>query len=168
MADRVLSDQLCNASARGDLSEVRDLLDKVDVNGLNTYNRTALQVVKLGNSTLVQVLLDAGAGPNVRDPACGLTVTHDAAREGYVDSVRVLVNNGADVNLADNRGNLPLHLAAGEGYLEVVELLLGRTANPQKANDEGDTAGQLARRRGKMETAAFIDVHLGFHLQDGI
>lgn len=45
MAHRLLVDKLCNASARGDLPEVTLLLQNgVHVNGINTYNRTALQV----------------------------------------------------------------------------------------------------------------------------
>lgn len=63
-----------------------------------------VQVVKLGDSWVIETLLQAGANPNVPDPSCGLTVTHDAAREGFVDSVRVLLNYGADVNIADERG----------------------------------------------------------------
>lgn len=63
-----------------------------------------VQVVKLGDSWVIETLLQAGANPNVPDPSCGLTVTHDAAREGFVDSVRVLLKYRADVNIADERG----------------------------------------------------------------
>lgn len=58
----------------------------------------------MGDSRVIEKLLQAGANPNVPDPSCGLTVTHDAAREGFVDSVRVLLKYGADVNMADERG----------------------------------------------------------------
>ncbi|KAM3620081.1 uncharacterized protein V6R79_018140 [Siganus canaliculatus] len=121
-------------------------------------------VAKQGNSALIKVLLEAGANPNLADPACGLTVMHDAAREGYIDSVRVLLGTGqirADTNLLDWRGNLPLHLAAAEGHVEVVRLLIGRTANPQMQNDQGFTPRQLAVLRRRMETVQCIDQHLG-------
>lgn len=40
-----MADSLCEASARGNLSEVSLLLqDGANVNGFNMYNRTALQV----------------------------------------------------------------------------------------------------------------------------
>lgn len=116
-----------------------------------------MQVAKLGNAALIQELLVAGAHPNLRDPACGLTVMHDAAREGFLDSVYVLVEHGADANLVDGKGNLPLHLAAREGHLEVVRLLIGRTANPRALNCDGHTAQQLARRHGRLETAEYMD-----------
>ncbi|KAM6921981.1 cyclin-dependent kinase 4 inhibitor C [Xenentodon cancila] len=166
MAERV-SDKLCNASARGDLKRVVDLLKNgVDVNGLNQFNRTALQVVMLGHSDLIQVLLDAGADPNLPDPRLNLTVTHDAAREGFVDSVRVLVDNGADVNAVDTDGNLPLHLAAREGHLEVVRLLIGRTADPSAANGLGHTPRRLASDRQKVDTVNYIKEYLHCGLGD--
>lgn len=119
-----------------------------------------MQVVKLGNTAVVEALLLVGADINVRDPACGLTVTHDAAREGFIDSVRVLVDRGADTNIVDEQGNLPLHLAAREGHLEVVQLLIGRTANPQTRNGLGYTARQLAFLNGRMDTVKYIDEYL--------
>ncbi|XP_024859770.1 cyclin-dependent kinase 4 inhibitor C isoform X2 [Kryptolebias marmoratus] len=91
---------------------------------------SSAQVAMLGNTPLVEALLAAGANPDARDPLLNLTVTHDAAREGFVDTVRALIAHGADVNLADDRGNLPLHLAQREGHAEVVQLLLGHTADP--------------------------------------
>lgn len=69
-----------------------------------SLHAVCVQVVKLGDSRVIETLLQAGANPNVPDPSCGLTVTHDAAREGFVDSVRVLLKYGADVNIADERG----------------------------------------------------------------
>ncbi|XP_039985315.1 cyclin-dependent kinase 4 inhibitor C [Xiphias gladius] len=164
MADKSLTDKLCNASANGNLCEVLFLLQNgADVNGFNTYKRTALQVVKLGSTAVAEALLAAGANPDVRDPVLSLTVTHDAAREGFVDTVSVLMRHGANVNLADERGNLPLHLAAGEGHLRVVHLLIGRTANPRTSNGQGYTAGQLARLRRRMDTAIYIDEYLSSH-----
>ncbi|XP_068176325.1 cyclin-dependent kinase 4 inhibitor C [Antennarius striatus] len=158
MADNSVVDQLCNASATGNLPQVLLLLQNgADVNGFNRYNRTALQVVKLGNSALVQTLVEWGADPNARDPACGLTVLHDAAREGFVDSVRVLVNNGADANLADGQGNLPLHLAAREGHLEVIRLLIERTTDPQAPNGLGYTARQIATLHRRMDIVGYLD-----------
>lgn len=117
-------------------------------------------MVKLGNTALVEALLRAGADPNKRDPICGLTVTHDTARDGFIDTVRVLVDHGADANLVDDKGNLPLHLASKEGHLKVVRLLIQCTADPQMPNNEGSTARDLARDKGKMDIVQYIDEYL--------
>lgn len=119
-----------------------------------------MQVVKLGNSALVHALLTAGANPDLRDPACGLTVMHDAAREGFADTVRVLLEHGADTNVVDNSGNLSLHLAAREGHLEVVRLLIERTANPETPNSLGYTACQLASLYQRVDTVLYINQYL--------
>ncbi|XP_023130359.1 cyclin-dependent kinase 4 inhibitor C isoform X2 [Amphiprion ocellaris] len=162
MAERSVSDQLCDASATGDLQTLLFLLQNgAEVNGRNRYNRTPLQVVRWSCTPVVEALLWAGADVTVRDPVLNLTVTHDAARAGFGDSVCALLNYGANVNSVDQLGNLPLHLAAEEGNLEVVQLIIGLTADPEAANGEGLTARQLAERRGKMETARCIDEYLG-------
>ncbi|XP_029939550.1 cyclin-dependent kinase 4 inhibitor C [Salarias fasciatus] len=157
MAGESLSDELCNASAQGKLSEVQRLLQNgAQVNGYNSFNRTALQVAKLGSTPVVEALLAAGANPNLQDPACGLTVLHDAAVTGFRCTVRALLDHGADANLVDEWGNLPLHLAAKEGHLEVIELLIHHTADPGAVNKDGLTAGQLARIDGREDAAALL------------
>lgn len=118
-----------------------------------------VQVVKAGHVGLVLELLLAGANPNVADPACGLTVLHDTSRDGYEDAVETLLERGADANMVDNGGNLPLHLAAAEGHLEVVQMLLGKTGNPQQKNNQGATALQLAGQQGKVDTVQYLLEH---------
>ncbi|KAM9762019.1 cyclin-dependent kinase 4 inhibitor C isoform 1-T2 [Menidia menidia] len=154
-------DELCTAAARGERDKVLDMLQQgVNVDGLNKFQRTALQVAQLGHGRLVRDLLEAGADPNRPDPVLRLTATHDAAREGFPESVRALLEHGADVNLPDAHGNLPLHLAAREGHLEVVELLGARTAHPGAANGQGRSARQLARDFGRARAAEYLQKHL--------
>nr|XP_040041068.1 cyclin-dependent kinase 4 inhibitor C [Gasterosteus aculeatus aculeatus] len=157
-----MSDLLCKASAKGNLHSVLFLLQNgASVNGFNKYNRTALQVVQLGSTAVIEALLRAGADPNLRDPVLGLTVMHDAAREGFADSVRVLLAYGADPNLVDDTGNLPLHLAATEGHLEATRQLIAATADPRAPNGLGHSAGQEARIHKRVETAQYIEDYLG-------
>ncbi|XP_056132819.1 cyclin-dependent kinase 4 inhibitor C [Lampris incognitus] len=163
MAESSLTDKLCNASARGDLARVLFYLQNgANVNGCNTYGRTSLQVVKLGSPAVAEALLHAGADPNVRDPALSLTVTHDAARDGFADMVRVLLDHGADVNLEDDGGNLPLHVAAREGHDDVVGMLIGRTTNPGRPNAHGHTPYDLARSYGRTAATQRIAQYMDF------
>jgi ankyrin repeat protein len=45
----------------------------------------------------------------------GVTALHAAALDGKLDTVRYLLNNGADPNKKDQPGEVPLHCAAKYG-----------------------------------------------------
>ncbi|XP_030640214.1 cyclin-dependent kinase 4 inhibitor C [Chanos chanos] len=158
MAGSTDANMLTSAAARGDIEEIETMLQRgVDVNERNEFGRTALQVMKLGNPDIARVLLTANADPNVRDPIRGLTITHDAARDGYIDTLQVLVEHGADVNILDSEDNLPLHLAAREGHLRVVRFLFQWTRHPSHINVEGHAPYDLARIHNRQSTALWLE-----------
>ncbi|TSN76563.1 Cyclin-dependent kinase 4 inhibitor D [Bagarius yarrelli] len=158
MAEAPDVNRLSTAAARGDLRETEQILQSnINVNATNIFGRTPLQVVKLGCPFVAEALLRAGADPNVHDVIGRLTVTHDAARDGYVDMLQVLLRYGANVNLQDDAGNLPLHLAAREGHQGAVELLAPLTAHPFLPNRAGLTPLQLALHHHRDETARWLE-----------
>lgn len=121
--------------------------------------------MKLGNPAIADALLRANADPNVRDPVLGLTVAHDASREGFLDTLKVLVHHRADVNLTDSGGNLPLHLAAREGHLDIVQFLTPYTRAPFQRNETGHTPCDLARMHNRGPTAQWLET-AGFSQQN--
>lgn len=73
----------------------------------------------------------------------------DAARDGDLDAVRALVQEGADVNAAHADGMTPLHWAAYRGDDAMTALLLYAGANPHEVTRLGDyTPLHLAARSG--------------------
>ena len=68
------------------------------------------------------------------------------ARE--LDSVRALLDSGADANGAGEGGFVPLHTAAQNGDVEIVRLLLAHGADPLRATSDGRTPLDLARSGG--------------------
>ena len=62
-----------------------------------------------------------------------------AAREGFLQSVRFLLDHGADVNAQGQRQRTPLHWAAFGGHPAVVKLLVARGAQIESRNDTGCT-----------------------------
>ncbi|XP_026528056.1 cyclin-dependent kinase inhibitor 2A-like [Notechis scutatus] len=83
-------------------------------------------VMKLGNPRVAALLLERGANPNVPDPSTGSLPVHDAAREGFLDTLQVLVSGGARLDLRNNYGRLPLDEAAEGGQSQVVHFLRRR------------------------------------------
>ena len=59
----------------------------------------------------------------------GETALLIATMEGYNDFVKLLVENGANVNIVDSSENSPLFYASEKGYTEIVEILLHAGAN---------------------------------------
>ena len=49
---------------------------------------------------------------------------HDAAKEGSLEKVTRLVEEGSDVNIRTDTGATPLHFAAYRGHKDVAEFLI--------------------------------------------
>jgi ankyrin repeat protein len=98
---------------------------------LNRYGATPLsEAASLGNATVIEALLKAGADPNTRVTGDGETVLMTTARSGNADAVKILLAHGADVNARESyRGQTALMWAAGERHPEVVRLLLAHGAD---------------------------------------
>jgi len=63
------------------------------------------------------------------------TPLHIAGLKGYVEVVREVLNNGANVNTANKCGDTPLYIAGGNRHVEVVRELLSYGASGNIANN---------------------------------
>ncbi|RFU27471.1 hypothetical protein B7463_g8880, partial [Scytalidium lignicola] len=63
-----------------------------------------------------------------------------AAFAGNAEVVRMLLDNGANINVRDEHGQTPLHRAAYQGHTAIVELLLSKGADINEADQQGRTA----------------------------
>ena len=71
-------------------------------------------------------------------------VRSDAEEKLSFTLVNIVLDLGVDVNLADGRGNTPLHDAVRMQFESVVELLATHGANVNTANERGETPLDLA------------------------
>ena len=111
-----------------------------NVNATNTENVTALiQTVKQGNKDAINVLLNAGADPNVADGS-GETCLHYAARNDCCTEVfQAIISHGGDVNATNKRNVTVLMKACVKGNKDTINVLLNAGADPNIANSYGDT-----------------------------
>jgi ankyrin repeat protein/beta-lactamase regulating signal transducer with metallopeptidase domain len=86
-----------------------------------------------GSSPLLLILVSGGFGSGPSGPA--------SMAEGKVSSALLLIDGGADVNLADNNGRTPLVTAIqARAPINVIRALLAKGANPNtKAGANGQT-----------------------------
>lgn len=77
-------------------------------------------------------------GPDVRDRGYGESPLHIVAIWGDVDSARVLIEEGATIDVPGEHGCTALHEAAMQGHVEVVKLLLEEGADPKLKSEYGD------------------------------
>lgn len=115
---------LANAAARGQVEAVRQLLEAgVDPNRLNRFGRRPIQVMMMGSARVAELLLLHGADPNCADPATLTRPVHDAAREGFLDTLVALHRAGGRLDVRDAWGRLPVDLAEERGHRDVARYL---------------------------------------------
>ncbi|XP_036094722.1 cyclin-dependent kinase inhibitor 2A isoform X1 [Rousettus aegyptiacus] len=81
------------------------------------------QVMMMGSARVAELLLLHGADPNCADPVTLTRPVHDAAREGFLDTLVALHRAGARLDVRDAWGRLPVDLAEERGHREVSEYL---------------------------------------------
>lgn len=77
-------------------------------------------------------------GPEARDRG-GATPLMEAVMLGDLDSVRILLESGADTAAANRSGMTALHLASQEYHVPIVDALLRAGADPNQQDAYGNT-----------------------------
>ncbi|KAI9994960.1 hypothetical protein PInf_011840 [Phytophthora infestans] len=116
--------------------------------------RTALHLAVLSHDVaMTAFLLTPGGGCDVH----AVDELHRSAVHYAVDSnaalqlMTRLVQHGANVNVADERGDTPLHWAAFAGRATVTQTLLSLGADPTWSNCDWETPAQIAAAYGQLE-----------------
>lgn len=91
-----------------------------------------------------------GHGINKRDKN-GETQLFRAVKNGDIRTVKKLLRDGADPNMANNHKLTPLHHAAYWGETEICDMLLKAGADPHLHNGHGWTALHSAAVSGGMK-----------------
>uniref|UniRef100_G1QDX6 Cyclin dependent kinase inhibitor 2A n=1 Tax=Myotis lucifugus TaxID=59463 RepID=G1QDX6_MYOLU len=118
------ADLLAAAAARGRAEEVQALLQAgASPNAPNSHGRTPIQVMMMGSTRVAELLLIHGADPNCADPATLTRPVHDAAWEGFLDTLVALHRAGAQLDVRDAWGRLPVDLAEERGHRHIVGYL---------------------------------------------
>lgn len=98
---------------------------RIDINFQDEQTKeTALyQAVAANLFEATACLLINGASTEIKEKLFGWTPLFIGAAEGYSDIVRLLVNNGANINILDDGGWTPMEHAVLRGHLEVAKIV---------------------------------------------
>lgn len=109
-----------------------------------------LEAARAGDRVRVASLLDAGGSPNAATKY-GVSALGFAAERGHFDVVKLLVERGADVNVADSfYGSRPVDFALRGGHLEIAAYLI------EKGSSGAVSVLNAATRRGDTAIAARV------------
>jgi ankyrin repeat protein len=124
----------------------------VDFTGQTPFLRAAFA----GDTTVMRLLLDHGADPNLPTGAgttplmaaggvnWAVAQTYTESPQALIEAVRLCLERGADVNAANSMGLTALLGAANRGSNDIIELLAARGARLDVKDKEGRTAMRWA------------------------
>ena len=116
------------------------LNDGLDINTPALCNRTPLLWASLSSSgEFIETLIDLGANVNAQrtdDKEAPLTLSSGWNK---FMAVYLLLDHGADANIASADGNSPLHTAVSKGFFDITKLLVEKGSYVNLQNKEGRT-----------------------------
>jgi ankyrin repeat protein len=114
--------------------------------------------IRSGDSAQVAALIQKGSDVNVKERRGGATPLMHAAAIGSLDTMRLLLDKGADVNARNAAGATALMWAVTD--LSKVRLLVDRGADVKAASSLGHTALELAAMSdGSVEIVRLLLTH---------
>lgn len=85
----------------------------------------------------LEAVLAHGGNPNVQNPVSGELPLRLAILGHNLTQMKMLLDSGADPNLADSEQDVPLHTAARTDFGQAILLLLNKGASPLAKNSSG-------------------------------
>ena len=125
------------------------LNDGLDINTPALCNRTPLLWASLSSSgEFIETLIDLGANVNAQRTDDKVTPLILSAHWNNFMAVNLLLDHGADANIARADACTPLHLAVMKGYQNVVKLFLEKNALVNTQDADGDSPLHTAVSKG--------------------
>lgn len=108
-----------------------------------------------GDTRETSQALANGQSPKEFDES-GSTAVHKASANGHLEVLKLLIQHGGDVQLADISGCTPLHVAARNGHLTCVKYLVLQGADFRMKSKKGNTALAMAKANSQQKVAEYL------------
>jgi len=116
--------------------------------------------ITLANSRGITPIMAAAGLGSVDADTRGFYLSEDTQQRS-IESLKLLIKAGGDINSKDSRGLTPLHEAARWGWNDVVQFLVANGADLNAKDNRGNTPidSALGKAGGNSRGGARIDVH---------
>lgn len=161
LVDRGAKVSFCEAVALGDTPRVQEMLaanpDLVHTRTTDGYPPLGLAIF-FRHGELARWLIEQGADVNAvaRNANCVAPV-HAAAATCDRETMRMLLDRGADPNARQQLDYTALHGAASRGDIEMAKLLLDHGADRNAKGSDGKTVADVAREHDQAEFARWVE-----------
>lgn len=159
LLDRGAPVSFAEACALGDQTRAKQLLadDVLNARTADGFPPVGLAIF-FGHGALARWLIEQGADVNAAaENPQRVTPAHAAAATCARETMRMLLERGADPNARQQMDYTPLHGAASRGDVEMAKLLLEYGADREAKASDGMTVGDVARKYGKGEFAEWFE-----------
>ncbi|XP_030748449.1 KN motif and ankyrin repeat domain-containing protein 2 [Sitophilus oryzae] len=155
------------AVSHGNFDVVSILLDSkvCDINKPNKAGYTSVMLVSLTevrsqtHANVIRRLFHL-ADVNIRASQHGQTALMLAVSHGRLDMVKMLLEEGADINIQDEDGSTALMCAAEHGHIEIVKHFLSQPDCDSSITDvDGSTALKIAMEAGHRHIGVLLYAH---------
>lgn len=132
------------------------------VDGLEVKGKPLYNAAKSGNTDVVEYLIKKGASvnsiPKYSDGSGGESALMAASYNGQFEAVKLLIENGADVNYSDENVDKDTAIIwdAGQGSRHIVEYLVQKGAKIDYQNEKGQTALMRAASQGQLDNVKVL------------
>ena len=140
------------------IETVQLLLERGAVpNATDAYGQTALHMAcRKGLYAITEMLLQAGADPDMREGRYGDTPLLLGTRRGQESVIILLLIYHADPNIKDNQNVSPLHAAAKYGHKQITERLIAAAGDINACDKEGRMPLDWARNSAQREVMEIL------------
>jgi len=134
--------KLIKAAKKGNLELVNSLIESgIDVNSRNEEGWTPLICASFKSkyeehTDLIKLLLEKGADLNAKTVKYGSTALMLASANGLVETAKMLMEAGADMNIKDKEDSTALIYALENGWIEIAKMLIEAGAQIDDKNKD--------------------------------
>ncbi len=121
-------------------------LDKGNIWEDNPGSAAFVDAAGEGNTELVQLFIAYKVNLELKHPWDGRTALMDASLYKQKETLKLLIDRGANVNATNCSGQTALIWASSHGYNEIAEILVNAGADVNVQDEDGRTALNRAKR----------------------